>query len=128
MPMVRRWMPSATPEQVVDRLCAYGAEMAFYTLGAEGAIARSPAGTFTYPAFPTQIVDTTGAGDAFHGAFIYGLLQDWPIHEIACFASAVAALNCGHLGGRSGLPDLAEVESFIAKNRKRWEAGIKSLA
>ena len=128
MPMVRRWMPGATPERVVDRLCAYGAEVAFYTLGADGAIARSPAGTFTYPAFAAEIVDTTGAGDAFHGAFIYGLLQDWPVHEIACFASAVAALNCRHLGGRSGLPDLAEVESFIAENRRQWEAGIKRLA
>ena len=126
-PMVRRWMPKATPQQVVDRLCGYGAQIAVYTLGARGAIVRSSEGTFNYPAFPIEVVDTTGAGDAFHGAFIYGLLQHWSVTDIIRFASAVAALNCRQLGGRSGLPDLSTVGGFIAENRKSWDAGVIRL-
>ena len=118
-------MPDATPQQVVDRLSDHGAQIAVYTLGAHGAIARWRKGTFHYPAFPFEVVDTTGAGDAFHGAFTCGLMQHWPVDDILCFASAVAALNCRHLGGRSGLPNLSEVEDFLTNERKGWESGIK---
>lgn len=124
-PLVRRWMSNATPEEVVNRLSDYGAKIAVYTLGKRGAIARWRNGTFTYPPFPIEVVDTTGAGDAFHGAFIYGLLQHWPVDDVLCFASAVAALNCRQLGGRSGLPNLSTVEAFISDNRKTWDLGIK---
>ena len=65
------------------------------------------------------------AGDACHGAFTYGLMQQWPVDDLFCFASAVAALNCRQLGGRSGLPTLSEVEDFLTDQRKAWEAGIK---
>ena len=51
-------------------------------------------------------VDTTGAGDVFHGGFIYGLLQNWEVEEILRFANAVAALKCQDLGGRKGIPYL----------------------
>jgi sugar/nucleoside kinase (ribokinase family) len=58
-------------------------------------------------------VDTTGAGDAFHGAFIYGMLQGWAVHQVTRFANAVAAINCRSLGGRRGLPTLSQVETFL---------------
>ena len=74
-PMVRRWMPGATPQEVVDRLARHTDGICVYTLGERGSIGRWRNGTFLYPAFPVEVVDTTGAGDAFHGAFIYGLLQ-----------------------------------------------------
>ena len=126
-PMVRRWMPGATPQEVVDHLASYNDGICVYTLGAQGAIARWRNGTFIYPAFAVEVVDTTGAGDAFHGAFIYGLLQHWSVDDILCFASAVAALNCRQLGGRSGLPDVSMVEEFISDNRSSWAAGIIKL-
>ncbi|MEE3260003.1 MAG: PfkB family carbohydrate kinase [Candidatus Latescibacterota bacterium] len=124
-PLVRKWMPEATPEQVVARLGDHGAKISVNTLGARGAVARWRNSTFHYPAFPIEVVDTTGAGDAFHGAFTYGLMQQWPVDDIICFASAVAALNCRQLGGRSGLPTLFEVEDFLTDRRKTWESGIK---
>ena len=126
-PMVRRWMPDATPQQVVDRLHGYGAKIAVYTLGERGTIVRWREGTFTYPAFPVEAVDTTGAGDAFHGAFIYGLLQHWPVSDIIRYASAAAALNCRQLGGRSGLPNLSATEDFIAAHRENWDAQITKV-
>jgi sugar/nucleoside kinase (ribokinase family) len=70
---------------------------------------------FHQPAFrASPTVDTTGCGDAYHGAFLYGLLHELTLHQAAAFASAAAALNARRLGGRSGLPRLADVEEFLA--------------
>ena len=68
---------------------------------------------FKIPAFKVDVVDTTGAGDVFHGAFIYGLLQGWDIEYTAKFSSAVSAIKCTRLGGRAGIPNLATVERFL---------------
>ena len=107
------WMPGALPEMVVQRLHEFGARIAVVTLGERGCVAKWEGGLLTFPAFPVDVVDTTGAGDAFHGGFIYGVLQDWSATEIIRFASAVASLNCRQLGGRSGLPILEEVNQFL---------------
>jgi ribokinase len=95
------------------RLMGYGPRLVVTTLGPAGCFCYSDAEQFTAPGFRVAALDTTGAGDAFHGGFIYGLLQGWPLRQTARFANAVAALNCRQLGGRRGLPTLAEVESFI---------------
>ena len=58
------------------------------------------------------MIDTTGAGDVFHGAYIYGLYKNWELPKILKFASATAALKCRGLGGRV-IPDLSEVENLI---------------
>ena len=60
-----------------------------------------------------KVIDTTGAGDAYHGAFLYGILQDYSLKKSALFASAVAAMNTQGLGGRSALPALLQVEKFM---------------
>ncbi len=112
--MARRWMPNATPQQIVGRLRNYGARIAVLTLGEKGCVVQWDQGCFSFDAFAVDVVDTTGAGDAFHGGFIYGLLQNWPVARTVCFAQAVAALNCGHFGGRTGLPSLDQVENLIA--------------
>jgi sulfofructose kinase len=59
------------------------------------------------------IVDTTGAGDNFHGAFIYGHLAGWPLEEILTFSNTFAALCCRAVGGRGSVPDLAETQEFM---------------
>ena len=68
------------------------------------------------PAFKVKVIDTTGAGDVFHGAFTYAVANKFSTQKAMEFASATAALKCKHIGGR-GVPDLCEVEEFIAKNR-----------
>jgi ribokinase len=70
---------------------------------------------FATAAFPVPVVDTTGAGDVFHGAYLYGLLRGWDLARTAEFAGATAALKCSGLGGRAGIPRLAEVLSFLAQ-------------
>lgn len=68
---------------------------------------------FHTPAFSVDVVDTTGAGDVFHGALLYGILQQWHIRDAVRFASATAALKCRSLGGRAGIPRLNEVQDFL---------------
>ncbi len=109
----QEWMPDAPPKAVVQRLYEFNPRIAAVTLGERGCVAQWEAGLFTFPAFPVDVVDTTGAGDAFHGGFIYGALQDWSVTEIVRFASAVASINCRQLGGRSGLPTLEETYQFL---------------
>ena len=66
------------------------------------------------PAFPVRTVDTTGAGDVFHGAFLARWLETEDVMECLRFASAVAALKCLKPGGRSGIPTRHEAEAFLA--------------
>lgn len=88
------------------------------TAGEQGSYCRTATDTHRQQAFPVEVVDTTGCGDVYHGAFIFGLMQEWPLARIAEFASAAAALNCRGLGGQSAIPDLAEVEAFLAVNQR----------
>lgn len=78
------------------------------TCGANGAMAMIGDACVEFPAFPVKAVDTTGAGDIFHGAFVYGLLQNWPVAGIMRFANAAAGLGCTRLGARVGIPMLAD--------------------
>ncbi len=85
------------------------------TLGERGSVTYLQNRLIQTPAFRVQAVDTTGAGDVFHGGYIYGLIRDWPMERILLFASAVAALKCTKIGGRTGIPDLKGVEEFLSK-------------
>ena len=100
-------------ETAMGRLLKGGTRLVVTTLGARGCLYRSRDESVRVPGFRVNALDTTGAGDAFHGAFIYGLLRGWPPHRTATFANAVAALNCLALGGRPGLPTLGETEAFL---------------
>jgi sugar/nucleoside kinase (ribokinase family) len=62
-----------------------------------------------------DVVDTTGAGDVFHGAYIVGLLQGWDLRAAAAFASAVAAMKCTAFGGRAGVGTMAETLEFCRR-------------
>lgn len=83
------------------------------TIGHEGVLAYHE-GEFIHEAgFEIECRDTTGAGDAFHGGFIYALLQGMNIRETLRFANAVAALKCQQLGAQTGLPTRAQVDAFL---------------
>lgn len=111
------WMPDSPPEDVATALVNIGAKIGVVTLGERGAVVCTPEdGVMKFPAYPVDVVDTTGAGDAYHGAFMVGLIEGWDVPRIARFASAVGSLNCRHLGGRTGLPTREEVETFIAQH------------
>ncbi len=69
------------------------------------------------PAFQVDAVDTTGAGDAFHGAFAACVARKWDWERTLQFSSAAAAITCTQLGGRPGLPTQRNVEDFMAKHK-----------
>jgi sugar/nucleoside kinase (ribokinase family) len=79
------------------------------TLGERGLIYETEEGAVHMSAFSTDAVDTTGAGDIFHGAFTYGLLQGFPFEENLKFASLTSAISVEKPGGRSSIPELSEV-------------------
>jgi len=83
------------------------------TLGHEGAMALVEGKVIYVEGLKVKTVDTTGAGDVFHGGFIYGLLQNWELGEILKFANATSALKCQDLGGRKGIPTLEEIKRFL---------------
>ena len=107
------WMPDQPAAKVAEALYEAGAKIAVVTLGDQGCVVCWEEGLLAYPAYVVDVVDTTGAGDAFHGAFMYGLVQGWDVPQIVQFASAVGAMNCRSLGGRTGLPSRADVERFL---------------
>ncbi len=88
------------------------------TLGPRGSVTFAEEKVIPFPAFAVEIMDTTGAGDVFHGGFLYGLLQKWPLKDTIRFASAVAAMKCRKLGGRAGIPKLSEVQEFLKTSKK----------
>jgi ribokinase len=109
---------SFDPEKAISHVKAFGAKAATITRGSKGSITAFGDEIFKIPAFNVKVIDTTGAGDVFHGGYIYGLLQKWDIKEVVRFASAFAALKCRNVGGRAGIPTLEEVENFLNSNNQ----------
>lgn len=99
---------------ILEHLAARGPRLVGVTLGAEGAIVRHRGVSVVAAGFPVEAVDTTGAGDVFHGAFVAGLAWEWPLAESLRLANATAALKCTRLGGRAGIPTLDAVRRLVA--------------
>ncbi|MFH1625684.1 MAG: PfkB family carbohydrate kinase [Pseudomonadota bacterium] len=102
--------------QALNKLKAYGSNVVCITLGKEGALAYYRGQIIKCPGFEVKALDSTGAGDVFHGAFIYGMLERWTIEETLRFANAAAAMKCRSIGGRQGIPTQVEVEEFLERN------------
>jgi sulfofructose kinase len=82
------------------------------TLGRLGVLAWDGTRFILCPGFHVDAVDTTGAGDIFHGAFVYGVARQKPVEEILEFACGAAALNCMAPGARGNIAPLAEIEKL----------------
>lgn len=105
--------PAAEIEATLEELRKMGPEVCVITMGAEGSVGSDGARTVREDGFEVDVVDTTGAGDVFHGAFLYGMMQSWPVERCMRFASVAAALKCRALGGRAGIPALEEVLAAV---------------
>lgn len=87
------------------------------TDGANGAYFYTGEGDVQHqPAFEVDVVDTTGCGDVFHGAYTAALRWGYPVESCVRFASATSALKATQPGGRQGIPDQETVEAFLAEN------------
>jgi sugar/nucleoside kinase (ribokinase family) len=102
----------------MDAALDEGARLVVVTRGADGSTAawREDGSTrfHTEPAFPVEVRSTLGAGDVFHGALLAGLVRGSSVADALRSANAVAGLACRALDGRSGIPDRAELDAFLA--------------
>jgi sulfofructose kinase len=89
-----------SPEKALDAMHRLGPETVVLTRGDKGLVWSDPQGRGEGQAFRVEPRDTTGAGDAFHGAFAFATARGWDIGRCCEFSSAVAALNCTDLGCR----------------------------
>ena len=100
-------------EEAMRSIQKQGPEIVIFTLGENGCRGVYGENAFELPAFEVEVVDTTGAGDVFHGAFDYAYLQGWDVERCARFASGVSAIICTRPGGRAGIPDLSTLTRFL---------------
>lgn len=94
-------------------LQSYGPEIVIFTFGPDGCKGLYDDNYFDVPAIPVDVVDTTGAGDVFHGAFDYFYLQGYTPEECAKFSTGVSAIKCTRPGGRSGIPTIDVLNKFL---------------
>ncbi|MFC1579590.1 carbohydrate kinase family protein [Thermodesulfobacteriota bacterium] len=113
----RLWSPLAdpgySPEEALESLSTWGPKQVIITRGSRGSMGWDGNEVISQEAFPVNAVDTTGAGDVYHGAYIYGLLQNWDMRRCMHFASAVSAIKCQTFGTEKGIPGLEDVQCFL---------------
>jgi sugar/nucleoside kinase (ribokinase family) len=104
---------------LVEMKARYGCAIVGATRGARGALIFCEGQFSESTAFevPGGCRDTTGAGDAFHAGFIYGMLSDEDLETCLKLGNAVAALKCRSLGGRAALPTVDELKEFLGAMR-----------
>jgi sulfofructose kinase len=100
----------------------YGCRLTGATLGEDGALVWDGRQFRYSPAYLVDAVDTTGAGDTFHAAFIYAFLRAWSLQRQLEFACAAAALNCTAVGARGGIQPVEKIEHFMGSAPKHASA------
>jgi sugar/nucleoside kinase (ribokinase family) len=106
------------PGEVARALIDHGAGVVALKMGADGCLVMSASNeTLRLPAFDVDVVDATGAGDAFAAGFITGIWQDWSLEKTAQFASAVGALCVTGVGASGGIRSLVETIQFMETAR-----------
>jgi len=106
------------PEDACRYYCDQGAKLACVTIGSRGAVLYDGARFYHTQALPVGVLDTTGAGDNFHGAFLYCRLMKYSLQRALTFSSAYASLTCEGLGGRGAAPSAEKVLEILKQQKK----------
>jgi len=107
---------SSSAEDDLDALSRLTAGDVVITRGSKGSIGLHGGHVIRQASYPIKAVDTTGAGDVYHGAYIYGMIQGWDMPDCMRFASAASALKCMKMGARRGIPYLTQIEELMRSN------------
>ena len=99
----------------------------YVTLGSDGCLWLEMMQIRHSPAFKINVVDTTGAGDVFHGAFALAIAEGQQADEAIRFSSAVAGLKCTRLGGRDGIPDRQQVMTSYSNSKSLTTATVRGV-
>jgi sugar/nucleoside kinase (ribokinase family) len=112
----------------MDAALDEGAGLVVVTRGEAGSVVAwrdapgGPTRTHAEPAFLVAVRSTSGAGDVFHGALLAALIRGASVPDALRSANAVAGIACRALDGRSGIPDLGELDAFLAAHPRVGEA------
>jgi ribokinase len=109
--------------EIGDAVLELGPKIVVQTEGRDGSYTSTADERVHVPIFDVPVIDTTGCGDVFHGAYIVGLLNGWNLTEIAQFSTAVSSLKCTKLGGRAGIPTFDAALAFLAEYDINLERG-----
>jgi len=93
-----------------------GVETVVLKLSVEGCAVSSPSGFERIPGYDVRAIDTTGAGDAFNAALVYGYLVGWPLEKAARFANVVGAVKVSKMGAGVNVPTRAEIDRFLTEH------------
>lgn len=115
---------SEDPARIAARLRAEGAGTVVVKMGEEGAYVDGREWRGYVRAFDVDVVDTTGAGDAFCGGFLAGHLKGWDLETTTRFANAVGAMCVTEVGGATGVRSMEETVRFIDRTPIRGAAGV----
>ncbi len=101
----------AQPREALRQIASeLDAQVIGVTLGEHGALIWQRGDAIRHvPSIPIRAVDTLNAGDVWHGAYVYGLVQGWDLPRRVQMANVAAAMKCEHFGGRHGAPRLPEL-------------------
>jgi sugar/nucleoside kinase (ribokinase family) len=113
----------ANYDKIADKLLDLGPKLVALTEGAGGCLIASRERRVHVPAFRVNVVDRTGAGDAFMGGLSYGLLEGWDFERVGRFANACAALCCTKVGARA-MAKRDEVLAFIKSHTPPGAGGF----
>jgi ribokinase len=110
------WTLSDATAAIQHRMRGENLRAALITRAGEGCRVVTETKSLNIPAFSVDVVDPTGAGDAFLAGVAWGMAQRWPWPEVGRFANAVGALACCSLGAQASLPSLQDVEKLLASS------------
>ncbi len=111
-PALKSFAGSARDESLAA-LARFGCRVIAVTRGEEGVSWCENGELHRRSAYSVDVVDTTGAGDVFHGAYALAIGAGLGVRDAMAFSAATAAMKCGHAGGRNGIPDINECLAFM---------------
>jgi 5-dehydro-2-deoxygluconokinase len=101
------------PDAAAEALLELGVQLAIVKRGPEGVLARTREERVEVPPVPVEVVNGLGAGDAFGGALVHGLLAGWPLERTMRLANAAGAHVAGRLACADAMPTLADLEGAL---------------
>ena len=102
------------PDDAAEALLELGVRLAVVKRGPDGVLARTREERVEVPPVPVDVVNGLGAGDAFGGALVHGLLADWPLERTIRLANAAGAHVAGRLACADAMPTLDELQGAPA--------------
>lgn len=99
----------ASPHKAADALLDLGVELAIVKQGPRGVLGKTKHSSVTVPPNEVDVVNGLGAGDAFGGSLIHGLLRNWPLEKTLRYANAAGAIVASRLECSTAMPTAVEV-------------------